>query len=492
MSTLPQIQGFGVRVGRAASFEPRLSLVGTRAALAAEMRDVAMTGVGIGPAASPLVHGDTLVLLAGELYHRESLDSALGGSPGDDAHRLLAACERYGLAAFRLLSGRFSALVVHRGRLVVATDHAGSVPTYLHLGPDALTVATELKALTGLPGGADAMSGTRPAHRAPGRHQVTAGTAVVFDLDGGVPRPVRSLRTWTPPLSRSTVDPRWAVSAVAERLAASVGARVAGDPAPTVVLSGGIDSSAVAAFALRGAGTARTVSLGTDAGDEFEPARTVAQHLGTEHTELKLAAADLLAELPWAVAAAEIHEPDILEYLLPLVCLYRRLPGPPRRLLTGYGADIPLGGMHRTTEPLEQLDEVIATDLATFDGLNEMSPLLSGVAGHWSTHPYWDREVLDLLVALEPGLKRRDGRDKWVLREATRGLLPDSTRRRAKLGIHEGSGVTSAWSRLLGDAGVPGPGVPAAKRVMAERLYRALVLDHADPAEVRLAEVMTG
>ena len=145
--------------------------------------------------------------------------------------------------------------------------------------------------------------------------------------------------------------------------------------------------------------------------------------------------------------------------------------------------------MHRENR-LPALDTALAHDMATFDGLNEMTPVLSGIAGHWSTHPFWDREVLDLLVSLESGLKRRHGRDKWVLREAMTDLLPRETVTRPKLGVHEGSGTTSSFSRLLTDAGVPGDRVHRAKELVVQHLFDRVVVDGRHPDEVATADVV--
>jgi (carboxyethyl)arginine beta-lactam-synthase len=189
------------------------------------------------------------------------------------------------------------------------------------------------------------------------------------------------------------------------------------------------------------------------------------------------------------VWAAESTDPNIIEYLLPLVALYRALDGPARRILTGYGADIPLAGMHRE-DRLPNLDTAVAYDMATFDGLNEMSPVLSAVSGHWTTHPYWDREVLDLLVGLEAGLKRRYGRDKWVLRAALADALPEATVKRPKLGVHEGSGTTSSFSLLLTEHGVAEKDVETAKSQVVRELFDLTVVGGRRPAEVSCAEVV--
>ncbi|MFI7317100.1 asparagine synthase-related protein [Streptomyces venezuelae] len=449
--------------------------------------------------------GRTLVL-AGELYNRDELTGLLPGRllPGSDAALVSALFDVYDVHAFRLLNGRFAALLADRERAVLATDHSGSVPLYVSVAPGRVLAATEAKALRGAAPRGRPLAQGRPVRRRPGTRQVPAGSVLDIQVSTGrcVPH-----RTWMPPLARRIVPEDEAVDIVRRALARAVRART-GPGTPLVVLSGGIDSSAVAALAAaRSAGPIDTVSMGTDEADEFPQARVVARHIGSVHQEITVPTADLLRGLPHAVWAAECTDPDVIEYLLPLTALYlclgdtesdgntggdggtSRDGGAGRRILTGYGADIPLGGMHREAR-LAQLDTAVCHDMDTFDGLNEMTPALSAMAGHWSTHPYWDRDVLDVLVSLEAGLKRRHGRDKWVLRAALGDVLPHEVVVRPKLGVHEGSGTTSSFSRLLADAGVPEDRVRQAKRMVVEEIYDQVVAEGRHPDEVALDTVV--
>ncbi|MFE7772979.1 asparagine synthase-related protein [Streptomyces sp. NPDC057445] len=437
---------------------------------------------------------DTAVLIAGEIYNRDELRTVLPTEAGaaasagqGDAELVLALFHRYGHHAFRLVNGRFAAVVAEGRRVLLATDHAGSVPLYLRPGRGEVVAATEVKTLAryASPQGPP-IAGARRVRRMPGLYQVPAGAVMVMDLKTGT---TETHPTWAPPLSRRIVGESEAVEAVRTALDASVRARLAPGTTPLVVLSGGIDSSGVAALARHAAGSLETVSMGTDTRNEFPQARLVADHLGSEHGEFTLRTPDLLTQLPHTVWASESHDPDIIEYLLPLTALYRALDGPGRRILTGYGADIPLAGMHRE-DRLPDLDSAVAHDMATFDGLNEMSPVLSAVCGHWSTHPYWDRDVLDLLVCLEAGLKRRYGRDKWVLRAAMEGLLPEETVNRPKLGVHEGSGTTSSFSLLLADHGIPDESIHSAKRLVVEELFDRTVVEGDHPDHVSTGSVV--
>lgn len=502
----PPILGFAVRLSAnpvaGTDAVPPWSTAGRAVPVHAESRGAGqphwsgwvLTGASGGPVLA--CQDGVRVLLAGELYHRPALRDALGETDGEtsDAELLLACWLRYGRSGLRLCNGRFAAVVTEGQAVVAATDHAGTVPLYLRCGPGGVEIATEAKTLAHRSGGRAplslAVSGTESAPGFGDVRRVRAGTAVTLTPGSTA---ATSMRTWLPPQHRVIVTPDDAVRRVADTLGEAVRTRL-GTPggAVTAVLSGGIDSSSVVALASGSNRAVETVSLGTDAGDEFAAARTVAEHVGTEHHEFHHDSANLVRQLPWAVAAAEITDAEVLEYLLPLVVLYRQLPGDSRRVVTGYGADIPLGGMHRATERLHSLDAVIADDMDTFDGLNELSPVLGGLAGHWTTHPFWDRDVLELLTSLEPGLKRRDGRDKWVLREAVRELLPVATVTRPKLGIHEGSGASGMWSTLLRDAGVAPDEIPAVKDAMSVEIHRRVVGEQEPPDDVYFDTVLHG
>jgi (carboxyethyl)arginine beta-lactam-synthase len=494
------VSGFSVRVawasGPATPTAPQFATQGHHIPVEAAYagRTLRGTAVCLGTPAALARDGATHLLLGGEIYNREAIAGAVGNAfltHGSDAELVLAAWLHWGISAFRILNGRFAAVILDSGgRIVLATDHAGSFPLWVRADEYGVDVSSEAKTLARGKSLAVDVPGAQLIPRGAGVHRVPAGTALILQTVQGEVRTSSVVRTWAPPLSRTAPEPDTAVAKVRDLLGEAVRTRLRDESEPTVVLSGGIDSSGVAAHAVAHSALVHTVSMGTDVSDEFEAAAAVAGHLGTDHQEISVDSADLVRELPWAVWAAEITDHTILEYLLPLVALYRRLPPGPRRILTGYGADIPLGGMHRRTERLDFLDAVIAHDMATFDGLNEMSPVVSGVAGIWSTHPYWDRDVLDCLVTLDAGLKRRYGRDKWVLRESLTGMLPDATLARPKLGIHEGSGTTSAWTAELLGRGVPEEKVEEAKAAMARRMHELIVLGGERPDDVSFDEVL--
>ncbi len=430
------------------------------------------TVAGSSPRAAVARDGGLAVLLVGEVPDTGGPDAVL------HLFRDLGPC------AFSQLSGRFAAVVVDSAdrSVTVATDHAGTVPLHVvHTWDGHIAVATEAKALVRLRGRGRPLPGTQEMPGLGGVRRVRAGTCL--SLAG--PGQARARRTWVVPAHRELVEPHLA----AEQVRAVVEEAVAWQARDgmTTVLSGGIDSSAVAATVRSQRGSVSTVTMGTDRSDEFGPAALVAEHLGAHHTEVSTTVASVLAELPIVVALTESADPSVNEYLLPLARLYREIPAG-HRVMTGYGADIPLGGMHRGRADLA-LEELIVEDMSSFDGLNELSPNLGSHLGLWTSHPYWDRAVLGRLVTLAAGLKRRHGRDKWVLREAFRDLLPEQTVLRPKLGIHEGSGTTSHWSEVLLERGVSPADVTATKARISRAVYDRVVVDGEAPGAVDLDDL---
>jgi (carboxyethyl)arginine beta-lactam-synthase len=431
------------------------------------------TVVGASPQAAVARDGELAVLLVGEITDN--------GGP----EAVLRLYRDMGPWVFGELSGRFAAVVVHgpSRRVTLSGDHAGTVPLYVVQTWDGdLEVATEAKVLAPLRGRGRPLPGTNDVPGLRGVRRLRAGTCLTLHASGHA----QARPTWVVPAHRERVDPDEAVAQVRAVLDRAV-AWQARDRMVTV-LSGGIDSSAVAATVKAHLGSVSTMTMGTDRSDEFGPASTVAKHLHAHHTEVSTTIESVLTELPTVVGLTECADPAVNEYLLPLARLYREVPTG-ARVMTGYGADIPLGGMHRGQADLA-LEERIVHDMSTFDGLNELSPNLGTHLGLWTSHPYWDRAVLQRLVTLAAGLKRRDGRDKWVLREAFRDALPARTVLRPKLGIHEGSGTTSYWSEVLLAHGVAPSRVPAAKARISRAAYDLVVVGAEAPESVDL-DVLT-
>lgn len=143
-------------------------------------------------------------------------------------------------------------------------------------------------------------------------------------------------------------DPRVAVDELARTLGAAVERQLVADVPVGVFLSGGIDSSAVAAAAagLRRA-PVKTFSIGFDDPryDESASARTVAAHLGTEHFERILRPDDLLSVVEDVASA--FSEPFADSSMLPTWAVCRFAREHVTVALSGDGGDELFAGYNR-------------------------------------------------------------------------------------------------------------------------------------------------
>lgn len=235
-----------------------------------------------------------------------------------DTEVVLRAYLEWGDGLAERLNGMFAFGIwdIRRQELVLVRDRLGIKPLYYHRTGDALLFATEQKTLLAHPAvrpavDADGLRELLALTKTPGNavwrdiREVRPGEIVRFGRDGLTRR-----RYWTPPAAEHTDDLKTTVDTVRELLADSVARQTVADVPLGILLSGGLDSSVVAALADRtlraqGAGGVRTYALDF-AGytDNFRPeymreapdapfVKEMVARLGSDHTDVVLGNADL-------------------------------------------------------------------------------------------------------------------------------------------------------------------------------------------------------
>jgi len=331
---------------------------------------------------SPLGHqpmasadGRCWITYNGEIYNfreiRRDLEAAghrfRGGS---DTEVILAAYDQWGLASVERFRGMFAfALWDGRSRtLHLCRDRFGVKPLFLARSPRGLAFASEIRALhaVGLTGtGVDPVAladyvqygyATAPQTLFEGVRAVRPGTVLSFDdqgkeserlywsVDGLYDDPGRSaLRAELQCLPDE---------ALLDRLEASLSEafryRMVADVPVGVFLSGGIDSSLVAALLSRDRGERLrtfTIGYGDAEFDETSYARTVAGHLGTDHTEFTVSPAEMLGLFDETLEIGD--EPIGDSSLVPTLMVSRLARRHVTVALSADGADELFGGYAR-------------------------------------------------------------------------------------------------------------------------------------------------
>lgn len=256
-----------------------------------------------------------------------------------------------GMFAFALWDGS-------RRRLLLARDRLGIKPLFYALTPDYLVAASEMKGIfaSGLVTpeiDRDALDDLfslsypcPPRTMFRGIVELRPGHRMTVEQGGGPAAPVR---WWRAPFRPRGEHVRGSTSDVEQALRAqledAVHTHLFADVPVAARVSGGIDSSAIAALAARDTARALTtfsIVFDDPQYDERIHARSVARHLGAESREV-LADASVAERLPEMVKALEMPQPIPVAIGGLLLAERERAEGVPV-VLTGEGADEIFGG----------------------------------------------------------------------------------------------------------------------------------------------------
>jgi asparagine synthase (glutamine-hydrolysing) len=270
--------------------------------------------------------GDLVIVFNGEIYNFQDLRNQLESlgyrfRGHSDTEIMLAAFEQWGLEpSLRRFNGMFAfALWDRRSQtLHLSRDRIGKKPLYYGWAGDTLLCGSELKALRAHPAfrsgiDRDALAlyfqlGYIPAPYTIYEHIRKLPAATYLSIRAG-DRGRRSdpVAYWSAReaaeagLHNPLHDYQSALDELDALLRDSIGLRMIADVPLGAFLSGGIDSSLVVALMqAQSSRPVKTFCIGfrEQTFNEADHARAVAQHLGTEHTELTLTAAQTLDIVP--------------------------------------------------------------------------------------------------------------------------------------------------------------------------------------------------
>ncbi len=444
---------------------------GPRAVLAHERLAI----VDVESGAQPLYgrERDTVLAVNGEIYNHADLEARLSAPhpfrTKSDCEIILALYEQRpdelatwlnelnGIFAFALYDAA-------RDRYVIARDPIGVMPLYT--GRDAegrFYVASEMKALIDVcpeiddfPPGCvydSARGDTAPYYRPAWRS---------YEAVAGQPADPTRLR---------------------EALEAAVHRQLMSDVPYGVLLSGGLDSSIVAALAAKFSRRRvesgdreeawwprlHSFAIGLERSPDLDAARTAAAALGTVHHEIRYTVQEGLDALSDVIYHLETFDVTTVRASTPMYLMARRIKAMGiKMVLSGEGADEVFGGylyFHKAPDARAFHDETVRKldQLHKYDCLRANKSMAAW--GVEARVPFLDRDFLDVAMAIDPEAKRpRPGRiEKHILREAFAGALPDDILWRQKEQFSDGVGY--AW--------IDGLKAHAEREVSDEQLARA-------------------
>jgi asparagine synthase (glutamine-hydrolysing) len=403
--------------------------------------------VDVGGGAQPLHDPEGVLFLVGngEVYNHEEVRARLDDRPfltSSDNEVALHLLDERGPRALAELNGMFAFVAAGSdGRFVAARDPVGIKPLYWARSGDEVLFASEMHVFD--------------ESWQPLVEPFPPGCA--WTPEHGLVRYARAL-----PSDPAEPPPERWVAGTREVLVDSVRRQLMGDVPVGVFLSGGLDSSLVAAIAARvaagGGERLKTFAVGTPGSPDLVAARRVAEHLWTEHHEVLYTPEDALDALPGVVRSIESFDPGLVRSAVPNYMLARATAEHVKVVLTGEGADELFAGydyMREFTDP-DGLHAELERTICSLHNLNlQRCDRVTMAHGLEARVPFLDREVIDWAMSL-PAQAKVAGPgtpEKRLLREAFRGWLPDDLLWRDKAEFGDGSGARDAISAAV-EAGV--------------------------------------
>lgn len=408
--------------------------------------------------AQPLVDDRTGTVLSvnGEIYNHKELRRGLRGEhhfqtasdcevilflwDEEDPHRFLNRMN--GIFAFVLWDPK-------RGTYLIARDPIGVVPLYLGWDKDEhLYVASELKALAGV---CDRIREFPPGHFMLGS-----------EADKGFQRYYHP--AWAEP-GFLPAEPYNHLK-LRDALEAAVHRQLMCDVPYGVLISGGVDSSIVASIAAKY--SARRIedddlepawwprlhsfAIGLKGAPDLAPAAKVAKHVGSVHHEVNFTVQEGLDALTDVVYHLETFDITTIRASTPMYLLMRKIRAMGiKMVLSGEGADEIFGGylyFHKAPDGRELHEETVRKlqKLHLYDCARANKA--SAAWGVEARVPFLDRDFLDVAMMMDPAAKLPRNAEysrpieKWPLRKAFQGYIPDEVLWRQKEQFSDGVGYS--------------------------------------------------
>jgi len=311
--------------------------------------------------------GNLWLVFNGEIFNHASLRPGLEAfghryTNRSDSETILHSYEQYGPDCVSRFRGMFAFAIWDKTarRLFLARDRLGKKPLYYYWNGRLFAFASEIKALLEHPEISPRLEESLlPEYLAfgylseertlfAGISKLMPGHHLTLDLTGSVPAPeIRQYWEIPPAAPEEHGDAEW-IAECRRRLEETVCMRLMSDVPLGMFLSGGVDSSAIAAIMKRRFdGPVNTFAVGYREAEfsELSYARQVADSVGTDHHEVVVSMDDFFNALPRLIWHED--EPIVWPSSVSLYFVSRLAREYVTVVLTGEGSDEMFGGYAR-------------------------------------------------------------------------------------------------------------------------------------------------
>jgi len=398
--------------------------------------------------AQPLIDPNTGTALAvnGEIYNHHALRKATSDFPyqtGSDCEVILALYRENGAELVHRLEGMFAFVLydAEADSWLIGRDPIGIIPLYYgHTSDGRLLIASEMKGIEPL---CEDVSEFPPGH--------------VWSSADSAPK-----RYYTEDWMEWDSAPKKAFdkAELKAELERSVKSHLMGDVPYGLLISGGLDSSVIAAIAQNFSQKrvddednsdawwprVHSFSIGLEGSPDVAAAQKVAEHIGTIHHPLVFTIQEGLDALEDVIKHIETYDVTTIRASTPMYLMARQIKAMGiKMVLSGEGADELFGGylyFHMAPDAKEFHEESVRKVLALnkYDCSRANKSMMAW--GIETRVPFLHKPFVNYAMSLDPQSKMGgNGRiEKHIIRESFEGLIPDEILWRQKEQFSDGVG----------------------------------------------------
>ncbi len=385
--------------------------------------------------------GKNIILMDGKIYNLDNLLLKYGIENGHkdayDINKISALFDNVGEKIFEEFQGSF-ALVLNdmNNNLYLVRDMVGSKPLYYLREGSTLMFASEVKSLAGL---------------SKNIKELPPGSCMSNFKN---PERIKEIRAEDYSMIEDA-QPGELEDKLRDYLLKSVDKRISGSNlAFGVWLSGGLDSSIVAAMLKEFSDNVYTYSVGFEDSPDLVSSREVAKYLGTIHTEYKLDVEELFSSIPKVVYSLESFDAPLVRSSLGNMVV-SKISSSSDMVFSGEGGDELFAGynyfLELNSSSLIQREIVKAISALHNSALQRVDRVANAYGVNVKL-PMLDEGLIDFVLGIPPRKKVRKDKNtgKYILRKVASGYLPETITWREKDKFWEGSGIEDTLENKIG------------------------------------------
>jgi len=370
------------------------------------------------------------VLLDGALFNERPYDLT-------NVSFLREKYEQKGVDCFSALEGSYACVIVDEDEIMLVRDPVGARPLVYGTHNGHLYFASEAKALVDF---------------LPEVCELPPG--YIYSTKRGL-QPFALQRPDVPEFE----TPLEAARALREVMVEAVEKQMADGAVEGIALSGGLDSSIIAAIAKQFNVKLKMFSttIKRYPSPDLGYAKLMANYLGLEHHIYQITDEDVERALPVAVRFLESFDEDCISGFVANYYSSKLAAEHTNCVLVGEGADELFGGYFRELQTIDDpaQKEAVSRKLVAIAYNTALRRLDRGWMSNSVDYraPFLDGGIVALSEQIPLSMKvyAQDGEqiEKWILREAFRDMLPREIAKRPKLRFARGSGVDDLMDQIM-------------------------------------------